>query len=274
MLARIYTEQTHFMNDQSGVRPRRSSRSDRRGLVRAGRVVASASFPPYGEHLSDQVAAYDWLKQQPFVAANRIAVAGNSFGGIETVLGAERIAYCAAVDAAGASQSWALAPELHGVMVGAARASHAPMFVFQAENDFDLSPSRTLEAAMRDAGKIVESKIYPPFGKNRADGPQLCVAWQLHLGRRRLGISGAPLPTIADVVAGDARSRRSMASAHRVVDDRSRWPHQVSMKRRLCDASRAGTVRRPRTIHARVSAGSITASISRYEAVWIARPRS
>jgi len=123
-----------------------------------------------GEHLSDQVAAYEWLKQQPFVAANRIAVGGNSFGGIETILGAERIAYCAALDGAGGAQSWELAPELHGVMVTAARASHAPMFLLQAANDFDLSPSRTLAAAMRDAGKTVELKIYPPFGESRADG--------------------------------------------------------------------------------------------------------
>jgi carboxymethylenebutenolidase len=123
-----------------------------------------------GDHLEDQVAAYRWLKQQPFVAANRIAVAGNSFGGIEAVLGAERIPFCAAVDAAGAAQSWDIAPELHDVMLRAARASHAPMFLFQAENDFDLSPSRTLATAMRDAGKTVEIKFYPPFGKSRADG--------------------------------------------------------------------------------------------------------
>jgi hypothetical protein len=32
-----------------------------------------------------------------------IAVGGNSFGGIETVLGAERVSYCAAADGAGAA---------------------------------------------------------------------------------------------------------------------------------------------------------------------------
>ena len=62
-----------------------------------------------GDHLDDQLAAYAWIKEQPFVHPNRIAVGGNSFGGIETVLGGERISYCAAADGAGAAQSWDLA---------------------------------------------------------------------------------------------------------------------------------------------------------------------
>lgn len=42
------------------------------------------------DHLSDQLSALAWIRRQPFIDTNRIAVAGNSFGGIETVLGAER----------------------------------------------------------------------------------------------------------------------------------------------------------------------------------------
>jgi dipeptidyl aminopeptidase/acylaminoacyl peptidase len=42
------------------------------------------------DHLDDQFAALAWLRKQSFVQRNRIAVAGNSFGGIETVLGVER----------------------------------------------------------------------------------------------------------------------------------------------------------------------------------------
>src|SRR5580658_5436752 len=49
------------------------------------------------EQLQDQMAALAWLKRQPFVRPTQIAAAGNSYGGIETVLGAERGAYCAAV---------------------------------------------------------------------------------------------------------------------------------------------------------------------------------
>jgi len=123
-----------------------------------------------GEHLDDQVAAYTWLKAQAFVAPDRIAVAGNSFGGIETILGAERVSYCAAVDGAGAAQAWAAGAELRELMVRASRGSRAPVFFFQAENDFDLAPSRTLFAAMREAGKTADIKIYPRFGENAGQG--------------------------------------------------------------------------------------------------------
>ncbi len=122
------------------------------------------------DHLNDQLAAYDWLRKRDFVQADRIAVAGNSFGGIETVLGAERVKYCAALDAAGGGESWALSPELQARMIGAVRNSLAPIFFLQAANDYDLAPSRTLSGAMKDAGKIAELRIYPAFGKSAADG--------------------------------------------------------------------------------------------------------
>ena len=38
-------------------------------------------------HLTDQLAALQWLKSQGYVQGGRIAVAGNSFGGVEAVLG-------------------------------------------------------------------------------------------------------------------------------------------------------------------------------------------
>src|SRR5947207_4479182 len=68
------------------------------------------------DHLNDQLAALAWLRKQSFVQANRIAVAGNSFGGIETVLGVERGGYCAGMASAGGAQSWTMAPELQSIM--------------------------------------------------------------------------------------------------------------------------------------------------------------
>jgi carboxymethylenebutenolidase len=122
------------------------------------------------DHLNDQLAALAWLRKQGFVRSDRIAVAGNSFGGIESVLGAERGTYCAAIDSAGGAQSWAQAPELHSLMTRAVRHSNVPIFFFQAANDYDLSPSKTLSAAMKDAGKTYELKIYPPYGKSAQEG--------------------------------------------------------------------------------------------------------
>ena len=115
-------------------------------------------------HLDDQLAGLEWLRKQTYVKPGEIAVAGNSFGGIETVLGAERGSYCAAIDSAGGAQSGAQAPELQEIMVRAVRNPKVPIFFFQAENDYDLSPSKTLSAAMKEAGKVYEVKFYPPWG--------------------------------------------------------------------------------------------------------------
>jgi dipeptidyl aminopeptidase/acylaminoacyl peptidase len=80
------------------------------------------------DHLNDQLAALAWLRKQGFVQPGRIAVAGNSFGGIETLLGAERGNYCAAIDSAGGAQSWAQAPDLQSRMTRAARNANVPIF--------------------------------------------------------------------------------------------------------------------------------------------------
>jgi hypothetical protein len=45
-------------------------------------------------------------------------------------------------------------------------APRVPVFFFQADNDNDLTPSRTLFAEMKKAGKEAEIKIYPPFGNS------------------------------------------------------------------------------------------------------------
>src|ERR1700742_1099338 len=125
------------------------------------------------DHLDDQLAGLAWLQQQSFVQKDRIAVAGNSFGGIEVVFGAERGRYCAGIDSAGGAQSWREAPQLQAAMIRAVRNSKIPIFFFQAANDYDLSPSKTLSAAMKDAGKPFELKIYPAYGDSQDDGHTL-----------------------------------------------------------------------------------------------------
>jgi dienelactone hydrolase len=122
------------------------------------------------DHLNDQLAGLAWLRKQNFVRNDRIAVMGNSFGGIEAVLGAEKESYCAAVDASGGAESWALAPQLQSVMISAVKNSNSPIFFFQAANDYDRTPSTVLSEAMRKDGKVAEVKIYPAFGNSAQQG--------------------------------------------------------------------------------------------------------
>lgn len=123
-----------------------------------------------GEQLADQVAALKWLKMQNYILKNKIAVAGNSFGGIETILGSIIEPYCAAVVAAGGAESWDKAPELQNLLKATVRKSNSPTFFFQAENDFNLAPSKILSAEMKSNGKISEMKIYPSFGRTHKEG--------------------------------------------------------------------------------------------------------
>ena len=122
------------------------------------------------DHLSDQMAALAWLQSQDFVLPDKIAAMGNSFGGIEVVLGAEQLGYCAAVDLAGGAESWDLAPMLRDVMKRAAQSAKSPMLFVQAENDFNLAPSKVLFDTMRAANLPAEIKIFPAFGTSARDG--------------------------------------------------------------------------------------------------------
>ncbi len=123
------------------------------------------------DHLNDQLSALSYLKGLPFVDRKRIAVAGNSFGGIQSVLMAERDAGIrAAVDFAGAAQTWAGNHFIRERMLAAVRNAKVPIYFIQAENDQDLSPSRVLAAEMQQVGKPHKIKIFPPFGKTAEDG--------------------------------------------------------------------------------------------------------
>jgi dipeptidyl aminopeptidase/acylaminoacyl peptidase len=58
-------------------------------------------------------------------------------------------------------------------MTRAARNSRVPIFFFQAANDYDIAPSNTLSAAMKDAGKPYELRIYPAYGSSPDEGHTL-----------------------------------------------------------------------------------------------------
>ncbi|MEO5894803.1 MAG: prolyl oligopeptidase family serine peptidase [Vicinamibacterales bacterium] len=126
------------------------------------------------DQLADHRAARAWLAEQPFVDPARIATAGNSFGGIVSVLASQQSQYCAVIDAAGGAESWSR--PVAAAMTAAVRRSRSPMFVFQAANDFNIEPTRQLGEALRRAGRPYEARIYPAFGATNSDGHSF--AWR------------------------------------------------------------------------------------------------
>jgi carboxymethylenebutenolidase len=128
------------------------------------------------EHLQDQIAALNYLKSLPYVDNRRIAVAGCSFGGIQTILAAgQQLGLRAAVDFAGAAQTWTGASEMRERMLAAVHRATVPVLLIQAANDYDLAPTRALDEELKRAGKPHKVEIFPPFGRTHQDGHELCV---------------------------------------------------------------------------------------------------
>ena len=126
--------------------------------------------------MEDQIAALAYLRALPYVDPNRISVAGCSFGGIQTILAAEQgLGLRVAIDFAGAAQTWKESPELRDRLLRAVRQAKMPVLFIQAENDYDLTPSRTLAHELEKLNKPQKILIFPSFGKTAQDGHEFCV---------------------------------------------------------------------------------------------------
>jgi len=116
-----------------------------------------------GEHLDDQLAGQAYVKRLPYVDPQRLVVGGCSFGGIETLLAAERGAgYRAAVAISPGAQSWNGNAPLRERLVAAVRKAEIPIFLIQPPQDSSLEPSRVLGAELERRGKQNAVKVYPP----------------------------------------------------------------------------------------------------------------
>jgi carboxymethylenebutenolidase len=127
----------------------------------------------------DVMAAVTYAGTLPYVDAKHVAAVGCSFGGIETLLAAERgTGLVAAIDFAGGAMTWASAPQLQDRMKLAARNAKVPVFFLQAENDFNTAPSLVLSNEMKSAGKPMRVHIFPPNGVTHEDGHAFCIGGQ------------------------------------------------------------------------------------------------
>ena len=116
-----------------------------------------------GAQLDDQLAGLAYFKALPYVDPNRLAVAGCSYGGIQTLLAAERGAgYKAAVALSPAGLSWAGNPLLQDRLILAAQKIEIPVFLLQPPKDASLEPTRILGREFQRLGKPYRATIYTP----------------------------------------------------------------------------------------------------------------
>lgn len=123
------------------------------------------------EQLDDQLAALEYVKQLPFVDPQRIVVAGCSYGGIETLLGAESGAgYKAAISISPAALSWEGNRYLRARLVQAVGRINIPVLLIQPPKDASLEPSRVLGAEATRSGRPLTVKVYPATGPAKEQG--------------------------------------------------------------------------------------------------------
>jgi carboxymethylenebutenolidase len=116
------------------------------------------------EQLDDQLAGLAYAKTLPFVDQTKLVVAGCSFGGIQTLLAAERnVGFRAAMPISPAAQSWEGNPQLRERMKRAVRAIDIPVLLIAPPKDASLAPPRELgDEAAKAKKKTFSVKIYPP----------------------------------------------------------------------------------------------------------------
>ena len=113
---------------------------------------------------ADVAAAVEWLRHRQFVDPDRIVMSGVSYGGIQTILSAQRgMGIRGFIAFAPAAMSWRMIP-LRERLVAAIHAAKAPIFLLQAANDYSTGPSDVLGPEIRKSGPPNRAKLYPAFG--------------------------------------------------------------------------------------------------------------
>lgn len=124
------------------------------------------------EQLEDQFAGISYAKSLSFVDQSRMVVAGCSFGGIETLLAAERDGtFKAALPISPAAQTWDRNPEIQDRLKEAVRKITIPVLLIQPPKDDSLGPARALGEEAKRARKVsFTAKVYPPTMPSNEQG--------------------------------------------------------------------------------------------------------
>jgi dienelactone hydrolase len=118
----------------------------------------------------DVVAAVEWLKTQSFVDKQKIVMSGVSFGGIQTLLTAEKgLGIRAFVAFAPAAMSWNSFPELRARLLRAEERAQRPIFLIQAEGDYNTGPYETLGTYLLKKGGLNKGRLYAKFGSSNQE---------------------------------------------------------------------------------------------------------
>jgi len=118
----------------------------------------------------DVVGAVEWLMQRPDIDRNHVAMTGVSYGGIQTLLTAEKgVGLKGFVAFAPGAMSWGN-EAVRERLKKAVENAKAPIFLAQAQNDYSTGPSEVLGPLVRAKGSPNDAKLYPAFGSTHQEG--------------------------------------------------------------------------------------------------------
>ena len=115
------------------------------------------------EQLEDQFAGIAYAKSLPFIDTSRMVVAGCSFGGIQSLLAAERDgAFKAALPISPAALTWTRSESVRNRLIASVSAIAIPVRLIQPPKDASLEPARVLGEEAKKLGKASFTiNIYP-----------------------------------------------------------------------------------------------------------------
>lgn len=117
------------------------------------------------EQLDDQLAGLAYLKSQPFVDQNHIAVMGCEDGAVQAVFGAaSKGSYGSAVAISLASEDWTGNAPLQNALIEAVNRINIPMLFLHPSQDITKDPGITLNNEFQRLNKPAVLKIFSPFG--------------------------------------------------------------------------------------------------------------
>ena len=117
----------------------------------------------------DVVAAVEWLKQRPFVDSHRLAMSGVSYGGIQTILTAEKgLGIRGFVPFSPGAMSWAN-EKLRERLLEAVQNAGPPIFMLQAKGDYSIGPFLVLGVFLLGKGGLNSATLYPQFGSSNEE---------------------------------------------------------------------------------------------------------
>jgi dienelactone hydrolase len=122
------------------------------------------------DYNADVTTAVRYLLSRPDVDPNRVVMTGVSYGGIQSLLSAEKgLGLRGFVVFAPGAQSWSNL-FLRERLAHATRNARAPIFLAQAQNDFSTGPIELLGPIVEAKGPPSHAILYPAFGTTPQQG--------------------------------------------------------------------------------------------------------